>query len=276
MARFMLSAMPFTGHVTPLRAVAAALVTGKRGLIDEPTNDSLRAAGIYHVVSISGLHMMLAAGVFFWLTRAALALSPTLAVRWPLKKVAAVAGMAGATIYCVFSGADVAAERSLIMILVMQGAILFDRPALSMRNLAISALVVLTRERVQGALDEAVERGRMTRQDASELAAELATIGFISPGSVVSRYTSCGRAGCRCQGDPPQRHGRYYQWSRAIAGKTVSRRLNQDQAELYQGWIANRRRLEQLIAEMEEVSAAAGELLLHQAGASSPPRPAKH
>jgi competence protein ComEC len=54
--------------------------------------------------------------------------------------------MSGATAYCVFSGSDVAAERSLIMILVMQGAILIDRPALSMRNLAISALIVLTRE----------------------------------------------------------------------------------------------------------------------------------
>lgn len=117
---------------------------------------------------------------------------------------------------------------------------------------------------------------RHYRALAGELAAELATVGFISPGSVVSRYTSCGKPGCRCQGDPPQRHGPYYQWSRAIAGKTVSRRLNQDEAELYQGWIANRRRLEQLLAQMEEVSAAAAELLLRQAGTSSPPRPAKH
>ena len=127
-------------------AVAAALVTGKRGLIEERTNEILRAAGIYHVVSISGLHMMLAAGVFFWLARAILALSPSLALRWPIKKWAALVGMAGAAAYCVFSGSDVAAERSLIMILVMQGAILLDRPALSMRNLALSALVVLTIE----------------------------------------------------------------------------------------------------------------------------------
>lgn len=60
----------------PAGAVAAALVTGKRGLIDEDTNDALRAAGIYHIVSISGLHMVLAAGTFFWITRAALALIP--------------------------------------------------------------------------------------------------------------------------------------------------------------------------------------------------------
>ena len=117
---------------------------------------------------------------------------------------------------------------------------------------------------------------RTYRALAAELAAELATLGFISPGSVVSRYTSCGKPGCRCQADPPQRHGPYYQWSRAIAGKTVSRRLNETEAELYQSWIDNRRRLEQIIAQMEQTSTAAGELLLRQARASSPTQPAKN
>lgn len=127
-------------------AVAAALVTGKRGLISPETNDILRAAGIYHVVSISGLHMVLAAGVVFWLVRALLAVVPFAALHWPIKKIAAAVAMVGVTAYCVFSGWDIAAERSLIMTLVMLGAILVDRPALSMRNLAIAALIALARE----------------------------------------------------------------------------------------------------------------------------------
>ncbi|MBB3019957.1 competence protein ComEC [Microvirga lupini] len=126
--------------------VGAALVTGKRGLIPEPTNDILRGAGIYHIVSISGLHMVLAAGTFFWLVRALLSLGSTVALLWPVKKIAAVAAMIGATIYCIFSGSDVATERSLIMTLVMFGAVLADRPALSIRNLSIAALIVLARE----------------------------------------------------------------------------------------------------------------------------------
>jgi hypothetical protein len=105
------------------------------------------------------------------------------------------------------------------------------------------------------------------------LAAELADVGFISPGSLVSRQTSCGKAGCRCQGDPPRRHGPYYQWSRAVAGKTVSRRLDERQADLYRDWIANRRRLERIVTEMENISAAAGEILLRQAAT---PRPSGH
>ena len=124
-------------------AVAAALVTGKRGLITEETNAALRAAGIYHIVSISGLHMVLAAGTIFWLTRAGLALVPTLALGWPIKKIAAVAAIIGAVGYCIFSGAQVATIRAVIMTGVMLGAVLFDRPALSMRNLAIAAILVL-------------------------------------------------------------------------------------------------------------------------------------
>ena len=127
-------------------AVAAALVTGKRGLIDEETNEALRSAGIYHIVSISGLHMVMAAGAIFWLARALLAAIPTLALLWAVKKIAAAIAMAGATAYCIFSGSEVATERALVMTLVMLGAVLVDRPALSMRNLALSALIVLARE----------------------------------------------------------------------------------------------------------------------------------
>ena len=107
---------------------------------------------------------------------------------------------------------------------------------------------------------------------AAELAAELADIGLISPGSLVVRTTSCGKPGCRCQADPPQRHGPYYQWSRAIGGKTVSRRLDARQAELYRGWIANRHRLEQIIAQMEQVSAEAAEIMLRQEPNPQPSR----
>jgi hypothetical protein len=137
-------------------------------------------------------------------------------------------------------------------------------------------LIVDVRAETRCVVPSRLERHERTyRALAAELAAELATVGFISPGSVVSRYTSCGKPGCRCQADPPQRHGPYYQWSRAVAGKTVSRRLTQDQAQIYQGWIANRRRIEQLIAQMEQTSTAAADLLLRQARPAEPRRSAK-
>ncbi|MDF2115397.1 ComEC/Rec2 family competence protein [Roseiarcaceae bacterium H3SJ34-1] len=127
-------------------AVAAALITGKRGLIPESANDDLRAAGIYHVVSISGLHMVLAAGLFLWSLRAVLALFPSIALRRPIKIWAVCFAIVGAVAYDMFSGSEVATERSLIMTLVMLGAVLFGRPAFAMRNLAIAALIVMMRE----------------------------------------------------------------------------------------------------------------------------------
>lgn len=108
------------------------------------------------------------------------------------------------------------------------------------------------------------------------LAAELTKVGFITPGSLVVRETSCGKPGCRCQGDPPRRHGPYYQWSRAVAGKTVSRRLNEAEANLYREWIANRRRLERIVTEMETLSAAAGEILLPRATTPTPSHNTHH
>lgn len=96
------------------------------------------------------------------------------------------------------------------------------------------------------------------------LATEISDIGFISPGSLVRRYTSCGNPNCRCRADPPQLHGPYWQWSRAVGGKTVTRRVSEEHVPLYQDWIANRRRLRQLMADMEDVSRQASEILLDQ------------
>ncbi|MBB3808448.1 ComEC/Rec2 family competence protein [Pseudochelatococcus contaminans] len=125
-------------------AFVAALVTGKRGMLTDETNESLRAAGIYHVVSIGGFHMTLVAGTIFFLVRAFLALFPILALRWPVRKMAAIAGIIGAGAYCIFSGAGIDTMRALVVTLIVMGAVLADRPALSMRNLALAAFVCLT------------------------------------------------------------------------------------------------------------------------------------
>ncbi|MCL2420097.1 MAG: hypothetical protein FWD04_12470, partial [Conexibacteraceae bacterium] len=59
-------------------------------------------------------------------------------------------------------------------------------------------------------------------QIASELA-QLAASGQILPGSICQLHTRCGRPGCACQADPPRPHGPYWQWTRKVAGKTVTR-----------------------------------------------------
>jgi len=95
-----------------------------------------------------------------------------------------------------------------------------------------------------------------------ELAAQLAEIGFIATGTVIERSTRCGTPGCRCHADPPRLHGLYYQWTTKVAGKTVTRRLTSREAALYREWIANNRRLRQLITQMRQISTRAAELIL--------------
>ena len=127
-------------------AVAAALLVGERSALSTETNDSLRISGLFHILSISGLHMMLIAGTTFFVVRALLALSPTLALRRPIRKWAALAALLVLTAYFALSGGGSATVRSYVMALIIFGAILVDRPAISMRNLAIAAFVVLALE----------------------------------------------------------------------------------------------------------------------------------
>ena len=98
-----------------------------------------------------------------------------------------------------------------------------------------------------------------------ELAAQLSEIGLISQGSLVRRYTRCGTPGCKCHDDPPQAHGPYYQWTAKVDGKTVTRRLSVPEAQLYQEWIANDRKMRRLIEQMRQVAAKAGDLIVQEA-----------
>lgn len=123
--------------------IAAALMVGVRAGIPEDANEALRRAGLYHIISISGLHMALVAGVIMGGARALLALFPGFSSRRPVRKYAALTAIAAIAFYLFISGAEVAAQRSFIMLAVMLVAILFDRAALTMRNLAISAIVVI-------------------------------------------------------------------------------------------------------------------------------------
>ncbi|MGA8169422.1 MAG: ComEC/Rec2 family competence protein, partial [Methylocystis sp.] len=127
-------------------AIAAAMVTGKRDYLSENAKDLIRRAGIFHLVTISGVQMSLVAGIFFVGLRRLLACSRTLALNYPIKKWAAALAILGAVAYDIGTGSRVGAERALAMTLTMLVAVMFDRPALSMRNLAFAAFFVLAFE----------------------------------------------------------------------------------------------------------------------------------
>jgi competence protein ComEC len=124
-------------------AIAAALVTAEERAISRPTIEALREAGLAHVLAISGLNMVLAAGTFLIGARTLLSLVPGLAHRFPIKKLAAAGALIMVFAYILISGGAVSAVRSWIMISIMLVAVFFDRPSISLRNVALSALIIL-------------------------------------------------------------------------------------------------------------------------------------
>ncbi|QIB36382.1 ComEC family competence protein [Ancylobacter pratisalsi] len=123
--------------------IAVALVTGLRDGVPESIEESMRISGLSHVLSISGLHMALVAMTVFFLARALLALSPALALRYPIKSWAALPALLAATYYLLLSGAEVPTQRSYVMTLLVLLGVIVGRPALTLRTLAIAALCVM-------------------------------------------------------------------------------------------------------------------------------------
>lgn len=124
-------------------AIAAAMVTGKRDLLSDEAKEVIREAGIFHIITISGVQMTLVAAIFFVGLRRLLALSQTLALSYPIKKWAALFAIAGAIFYDIATGSRVGTERALFMTLIMLTSVVLDRQALTMRNLAIAAALVI-------------------------------------------------------------------------------------------------------------------------------------
>ncbi|HEY0219426.1 MAG TPA: ComEC/Rec2 family competence protein, partial [Afipia sp.] len=125
------------------RAIATALLTGRRDAITTPVNDAMFISGLGHVLSISGYHMAVVAGVVFFAVRALLALSPVLTAGFAIKKWSAAAAFVAALFYLLLSGAEVATQRSFFMTAVVLIAIMVDRRAITFRTLAVAAMIVL-------------------------------------------------------------------------------------------------------------------------------------
>lgn len=123
--------------------IAAAFLTGERGLISDEDNEAMRDSSLAHLLSISGLHMALAGFGFFMALRLIFAAVPAVVLNAPVKKWAAAAAIVASFAYLLLSGASVPTQRAFVMIVVALVAILFDRSALTMRSVAIAAIVIL-------------------------------------------------------------------------------------------------------------------------------------
>lgn len=123
--------------------IAAALVTGDRGAISEADAEALRRSGLAHLLSVSGLHVTAVVGATMLIVLRLLALSPALALRWPLPVIAAGAAGVAAVGYTLLTGAEVPTVRSCIAALMVLAAMMLGRQAITLRLVAFGALVVL-------------------------------------------------------------------------------------------------------------------------------------
>lgn len=127
----------------PEGAFAAALIVGDRADIDEADAEALRASNLAHLLAISGLHMGILTGLVFGVVRLLLATVPWTAFHLSTKKVAAGAALLAGLGYLMLSGATVATQRAFVMVAVALIAVLADRPAITLRALAVAALIIL-------------------------------------------------------------------------------------------------------------------------------------
>ena len=143
-ARGAIAARVASAIADPVEAsVTTALLNGEQFGIPDGTLEDFRNSGLAHLLSISGLHVGIAAGILFYVVRALLALVPYVALRWPIKKIAALFGILSALAYTLLVGAPLPTVRSVLMTGMVMGAIMLDRHPLSMRLVAFAGLVTI-------------------------------------------------------------------------------------------------------------------------------------
>jgi competence protein ComEC len=123
--------------------VMAALLTGDRAAVPEPVLEDLRQSGLAHLLAISGLHIGMIAFIVFATLRMMFALRESWARDRSIKKWAAAGALVASFGYLLLSGATVPTQRAFLMTGIVLIAVLMDRQAISMRLVAVAAMVVL-------------------------------------------------------------------------------------------------------------------------------------
>jgi len=130
----------------PGGALLRALALGERAGLSAEVQDAFTRLGLVHLLSVSGLHLALAAGLFFTGVHAALARWSWLAARRDTRAPALAAAVLGAVLYALLSGWQVPVRRSLLLVLALALAMLRGRRGGASEPLAAASLVILAVE----------------------------------------------------------------------------------------------------------------------------------
>jgi competence protein ComEC len=123
--------------------IAAALASGDRGGIAEIDEEAMRDSGLTHLLSVSGLHVSALVATAYLIVLKLLALWPWLALRVRLPLVAAAVAAGAGVAYTLLTGAEVPTVRACAGALLVLAAVALGREPLSLRMLAVAALLVM-------------------------------------------------------------------------------------------------------------------------------------
>ena len=127
----------------PYVGVIRALVVGDDSQISRADWDVYLRTGTNHLMSISGLHITMLAGLAFSVTASMWRRSARLVLRLPTRKAAAMAGLGCALVYALLAGMSVPTQRTLIMLMTFSLALLLGRQVAVSRVLALALLLVV-------------------------------------------------------------------------------------------------------------------------------------
>ena len=127
----------------PYAGMLIALAIGDQNAIDPGQWQLFARTGVSHLMSISGLHVTMVAGLLAMLVSWGWRRSEALSLALPAQKAAALAGFLAAFAYCLISGFAVPAQRTLYMVGVVAVALWFGRATSASRVLAAALFIVL-------------------------------------------------------------------------------------------------------------------------------------
>lgn len=124
-------------------AIASGLLVGDASSIDEKDFEAMRIAGTAHLIAISGMHIVVIAGIVFFLFKFLLIRWHFVSQRWNIKKIAATFTIAFIYWYLILVGELVSAERAFYMSALFFASIIFDKEVDAKKSLAVTVMFIL-------------------------------------------------------------------------------------------------------------------------------------
>jgi competence protein ComEC len=129
---------------SPYQGLILALVLGEKGQVTEAHSDLFVQTGTSHLFVISGLHIGLVAGVFYWLTSLLTTLLPPLLLYFPRQKIASIAALTAAIGYSAMAGFTLPTQRAVVMLAVFILSGLWEREVATSYRLLLALGLILT------------------------------------------------------------------------------------------------------------------------------------